>query len=181
MLNARKIFLIVLVGLASAPAPAWAQLISDEYRLKAAFVSQFTQFVEWPTATWQEARTVQLCVVEPNPFGSELEQLVRGDSLNGRPLSVKEIFGADEVDGCHVLYVSAASGDASVLLKVTKGRPILTVGEADLFLESGGVIAMKNVDGRVRFEVSTVNAQKAGLQISSQLLSLALAVRGGLE
>ena len=77
--------------------------------------------------------------------------------------------------------MSAASGDASVLLKMTAGRPILTVGEADHFLEAGGVIAMKNVDGRVRFEVSTVNAQKAGLQISSQLLNLAFAVRGGLE
>ena len=181
MLNAGRLLLIVLAGLACPPALAWAQLIPNEYRLKAAFVYQFTQFVEWPAATWQDARTVQICIAEPNQFGSELEQLVHGESLNGRPLSVKEIFGADELDGCHVLYVSAASGDASVLLKVTTGRPILTVGEADLFLEGGGIIAMKNVDGRVRFVVSVVNAQKGGLQISSQLLSLALAVRGGLK
>ena len=181
MLNAGRLLLIVLAGLACAPALAWAQHTPNEYQLKAAFVYQFTQFVQWPAATWQDARTIQLCIAEPNPFGSELEQLVRGESLSGRPLSVKEIFGADEVDGCHVLYVSAASGEASILLKVTTGRPILTVGEADLFLESGGIIAMKNVDGRVRFEVSAVNAQKSGLQISSQLLRLALAVRGGVK
>jgi hypothetical protein len=118
-------------------------------------------------------------VLRPNPFGRELEALVRDESLNGRPLSIRELSGPDGVDGCHVVFVGrGASGGASVL-KATAGRPVLTVGEGERFLDDGGVIALRIVEQRIRFDVSAANAQKAGLRISSQLLGLALTVRGG--
>jgi hypothetical protein len=179
MLDAGRFLIVVLVGSLCASARVVAQVVPNEYRLKAAVMYQFPQFVEWPSTALRQTRAVQLCVVEPNPFGSELEQLIQGESLNGRPLAVKEIFGADELAGCHVLFVSARSGDASAVLRAAAGRPVLTIGEADGFLEGGGIITMKIVDGKVRFEIHAANAQKAGLRISSQLLSLALAVRGG--
>jgi hypothetical protein len=179
MLNVGRLLFVVLVGLFCARARLVAQVVPNEYRLKAAFMYQFPQFVEWPSTAWQDARSVQFCVVEPNPFGSELEYLIQGESLNGRPLAVKEIYGSDELAGCHVLFVGIRSGDASAVLRATAGRPVLTIGEAEDFLEGGGIIAMKIVDGKVRFEVQAGNAQKAGLRISSQLLSLAFAVRGG--
>ena len=179
MLNACRFLLIVSVGLVSTHVRVEGQAIPNEYRLKAAFMYQFPQFVEWPSATMQDAQEVQLCIASPNPFGSELEQLVRGESLNGRPLSVREIAGSDELVGCHVLFVGARSDVAAPVLRAAAGRPILTVGEADRFLESGGIIAMKIVDGRVRFVVNAKNAARNGLRISSQLLGLALTVREG--
>jgi hypothetical protein len=179
MLNAARLVVVVLVGLVCAHARLAAQEVAGEYRLKAAVMHQFPQFVVWPPATWQQARALQLCVVEPNPFGSELQQLIRGETLNGRPLAVKEIYGSDELAGCHVLFVSMRSGDPSGVLRATTGRPVLTIGESEGFLESGGIILMKIVDGKVRFEVHATNARNAGLRISSQLLGLALAVRGG--
>ena len=179
MLDAGRFLIVVLVCSLCASARVVAQVVPNEYRLKAAFMYQFPQFVEWPSTAWQQTRSVQICVVEPNPFGSELEHLIQGESLNGRPLAVKEIYGADELAGCHVLFVGVRSGRASTVLKATSGRPVLTIGEADGFLESGGIITMKIVDGKVRFEIHAANAQKAGLRISSQLLSLAFAVRGG--
>jgi hypothetical protein len=45
-------------------------------------------------------------------------------------------------------------------------------------LDEGGVINFLIVDRRVRFEVSMNAAQRAGLRISSQLLSVAVRVRG---
>jgi hypothetical protein len=179
MLGASRLVVVVLVGLVCAHARPVAQAVASEYRLKAAVMHQFPQFVEWPSATWREARALQLCVIEPNPFGSELEQLILGETLNGRPLAVKEIYGSDELAGCHVLFVSMRSGDPSAVLRATTGHPVLTIGESEGFLESGGIILMRIVDGRVRFEVHATNAQKAGLRISSQLLNLALTVRGG--
>jgi hypothetical protein len=179
MLTAGRLLFVALLGSICTQPRLVAQVVPEEYLLKAAFMFQFPQFVEWPSAIWQDARNVQLCVVEPNPFGSELEHLIRGEALNGRPLAAKEIFGADELAGCHLLFVSQRSGDPSAVLRATAGHPVLTVGEAEDFLESGGIIALKMVDGKVRFEIHAANAQKAGLRISSQLLSLALAVRGG--
>jgi hypothetical protein len=179
MLNAWRLGFVVVVSLACSHARVVAQVVANEYREKAAFLYQFPQFVEWPTATWRDLRAVQLCVVEPDPFGSELGRLLRGELLRGRPFAVKEIFGSDEVDGCHVLFVSLRSGDPSGLLRATSGRPVLTIGESESFLEGGGIILMRIVDGKVRFEVHAANAQKAGLRISSQLLRVALVVHGG--
>jgi len=179
MVNAAQLVFVVLAGVVCAHARLAAQVAPNDYQLKAAVIHQFPQFVEWPSTTWREARALQLCIVEPNPFGSELEQLSRGETLNGRPLAVKEIFGSDELAGCHVLFVSMRSGYPSSLLRVTTGRQVLTIGESEGFLESGGIIRMMTVNGRVRFEVQAANAQKAGLRLSSQLLSVALAVRGG--
>ena len=179
MVKAAPLAVVVLMGVVCAHPRLAAQVVASEYQLKAAVIQKFPQFVEWPSATWREARTLQLCIVEPNPFGAGLEELSRGETLKGRPLAVKEIYGSDELAGCQVLFVSMRSGDPSSLLRATTGRPVLTIGESEGFLEGGGIILMKIVDGKARFEVHAANAQKAGLRISSQLLSVALAVRGG--
>jgi hypothetical protein len=171
----------VLIGVAIAfccPAPQAAQSAADEYRLKAAFVYRFPQFVAWPEAALQHSATLDLCVLQPNPFGVDLEQLVRGESLNNRPLRVRVVAGVDGLTGCHALFAGARNEAAAAVLKAAAGRPILTIGETDHFLEGGGIIVLKVIERRVRFEISTTNAQKAGLRISAQLLGLAAAIRG---
>ena len=45
----------------------------------------------------------------------------------------------------------------------------------------GGMVALRVVGGRLRFDIDAAAARKAGLRISSQLLRLALSVRGGLS
>ena len=172
----------LLVGVATAicaPAHPAAQSTADEYRLKAAFVYRFPQFVEWPEAAVERSRTLDLCVLEPNPFGSDLAGLIGGESLNGRPLRVRLVASAGGLSGCHALFAGARSGAAAAVLKAAAGRPILTIGETDQFLQAGGIIVLRVVDRRVRFEVEASNAARAGLRISAQLLALAAAVRGG--
>jgi hypothetical protein len=158
---------------------AEAQTIPNEYRLKAAFVYQFPQFVEWPAAAWRGVTAVQLCIARPNPFGRELDELVRGESLNGRPFAIREVGAPESLQGCHVLFVSASAPGAAGMLKEARAAAILTVGEGERFLDDGGIIALRVVERRVRFDVNTSAAQRVGLRISSQLLSLALNVRGG--
>ena len=164
-------------------AVAWpaAQDPASEYGLKAAFLYQFPQFVDWPDDAWVDARRVEICVVGPNPFGRELERLVRGESLHGRPLAVRVLEPGAPFAPCHLLFVSARSPAASLaVLKDLANRPILTVGEDPAFLQHGGMILLKIADRRVRFEVDLVNVRRARLRISSQLLALAQSVRGGL-
>jgi hypothetical protein len=75
-----------------------------------------------------------------------------------------------------VLFIGEESERGASVLQAAVERPILTVGESDRFLEEGGIIALKVIDRRVRFEIHAANAQRSGLRISSQLLGLALAV-----
>src|SRR4051794_35988239 len=63
--------------------PARAQSHALETRLKAAFVSKFPQFVEWPSLVAADRPSVDVCVGAPDPFGADLEELTAGETLNG--------------------------------------------------------------------------------------------------
>lgn len=177
-LRCRTILVLLAIAVPGAIRPA-AQGVPDEYRLKAAFLYQFPQFVEWPAGAVASAESIGLCVAKPSPFGATLEQLVRGESLSGRPLAVREVTGVADLHGCHVLFAGGRRSVTDALLKAAVARSILTVGDSDQFLDAGGIIVLRMVNRRVRFEVNVEAARTAGLRISPQLLDLALKVRGG--
>ena len=174
--------LAVAIGVAwtagAQPAPNTRDL--EEYRLKAAFVARFAEFVEWPSTAGPDRASFNVCAAAPATFVTALRELTAGARAAGRPLAVHQITNDDEVDTCHVLFVAASSPvPVSAIMRRAESKPILTVGEEAGFLERGGMINLSLVDRRVRFEIDNAAAQRAGLRLSSQLLRLALNVRGG--
>jgi len=59
------------------------------------------------------------------------------------------------------------------VLDAVKGDSVLTVGESEGFAASGGVIEFRVDEGRVRMDINSEAAKRAGLHISAKLLSLA--------
>ncbi len=169
---------LMLVLVVVATMGTRAQTVADQYRLKAAFIFRFPQFVEWPSSALERGPTVDLCVLDPSPFGSVLSELVIGESLEGRSLSVRRITAA-EVASCHLVYFPAALKNRRETLERIRQSPVLTVSDAPAFLDEGGVVLLRVVSNRVRFEINLRSAELAGLRISPQLLSLALRVQGG--
>jgi hypothetical protein len=148
-------------------------------RLKAAVVSKFPQFVEWPSVVFDGRTTLDVCVGAPDPFGADLPELLAGESLNGRSFVARLVEREADLAGCQLLYLSSRGGaGASPLLTAAASLPILTVGDDRRFLDYGGIVGLRIVDGRVRFDINATAAQRVGLRISSQLLHLALTVRG---
>lgn len=171
LVAAALVALLGVVPLAAQP--------SFEMRLKAAVLSKLPQFVDWPPAAVQGHGPITVCVIAPNPFGADLQDLLAGQTLNGRPLIARVIEREDEVGACHVLYVPAGVAAANrACLDAAMSRPVLTVSDQERFLDAGGIVQLRMVGGRVRFEVDARAAQRADLRISSQLLQLALSVRG---
>jgi hypothetical protein len=151
-----------------------------EYHLKAAFVSKFPHFAEWPEVALARRDTIDLCVARPNPFGDALQELIVGERLGDRRLTLRYVDAFDTLPSCHVLFVPAQSTRGrKALLERAAQLPILTVGDYGQFLDDGGIVKLQMVDGRVRFEVDVAAASRVGLRLSSQLLQLALNVRGG--
>ena len=179
--HAPVLILAVVVGsLTAGRAFPAAQLIDPEYHLKAAVVSKFPAFVEWPAAALDSRATIDLCVARPNPFGATLRQLVSGESLRGRTMVTREVASGSDLDECHLLFVPRGSDiDTRVLIAGAAKHHVLTVGESPRFLEEGGIINLHLVEGRIRFEVDMAAANRAGVRLSSQLLRLATQVRGG--
>lgn len=121
---------------------------------------------------------MNICVVGPNPFGSELESLVAGESVNARRLEVRQVQAADAVEECQLLFVPASARERKRVLERASRLPILTIGESPDFLDNDGIVNLHLVAGKIRFDINLIVAQRNGLQISSQLLRLALTVRG---
>jgi hypothetical protein len=150
-----------------------------EYQLKAVFLMNFAKFVEWPTTAFRSAQSpVTICVLGEDPFGHDLDDVVRGQVAGDRTLAVKRLAQVQREDNCHVLFVSAAEKARTERgLGVLRNTPTLTVGEGDDFAAAGGMIGLLIEDNKVRFDINLDAAERAGLKISSKLLKLAKNVR----
>jgi hypothetical protein len=77
------------------------------------------------------------------------------------------------------MYVGSPSGtNPADILEQVRGRPVLTVTDAERDPSAKGVVNFVLDSNRVRFEIDQAGAAEQGLSISSKLLGLAVAVRG---
>lgn len=164
----------VLAGSGSA-----AQEGSLEYPIKATFLVRFAAYVSWPDAAFaSRSSPLQLCVVGADPFGGLLEQLATEEHVGDRTLTVRRPLDADDVAGCHILYLGrlAVEENAGVLAR-SRGQPMLVVTDAAQTSGAHGAIHFVIVDDRVRFHIDEAAAERNQLRVSSQLLSVALSVK----
>jgi len=148
--------------------------VSKEYQVKAAFLYNFAKFVEWPAASFEnESSPLVIGVFGENPFGGELENVVRGRKINGHPILVKPVPAAASAHNVHVLFISAAEDERlGEFRTAVRNAGILTVGESDEFVRRGGMIQFVPDGDKIRFEIRADQAAAVGLKISSQLLKL---------
>jgi preprotein translocase subunit Sec61beta len=159
----------VSTGLA-AQTPA-----SADYQTKAAFLFNFTQFVEWPAAAFRsEQAPLVIGVLGEDPFGAYLDAAVAGQTIAGRPVVVQRYRSAAEAVNCHLLFVSSGDpGRIQSSVAAVQGRAVLTVGDTRDFARLGGMIRFFESDEKVRFQINPDAAREAGLIISCKLLRLA--------
>ncbi|HXC59164.1 MAG TPA: YfiR family protein [Steroidobacteraceae bacterium] len=149
-----------------------------EEAVKAAFLLRFTSYVTWPGKSTDTP--FRIAVLGDKTMTARLRALVENRSVGGRPIEVNQIATVAEARDVHLLYIGNwRSPDLSALLAPLRARPILVVTDTADGLEAGSTINFLIADQRVRFEVSMEAARRAGLVISSELLSAAVRVQGG--
>lgn len=155
--------------------------ISRENQIKAVFLFNFPQFVDWPPSAFADSRApLVIGVLGDDPFGEFLRAMVRGESVNARPLVIRHFRSVDEVGVCHVLFIAESESDRlKAILQRLKGRAILTVGDQPRFLRDGGMIRFDRRDNRMRLRIDDVAAKAADLTLSSKLLRRAELVAPG--
>jgi hypothetical protein len=169
----------ILILLAMVRPTAAAQSAS-EYQVKAAFLYNFAKFVEWPPSGFRDATApLQICILGRDPFGQGLRDLVSTKTVNGRKLEIDYIVDAQLARACHILFIASSErARLKQILESMQGTIALTVGDTEGFAEQGGMINFLLDNDRVLFEVNRNAAERAGLKISSKLLSVAKAVIG---
>ncbi|SFB82637.1 YfiR family protein [Massilia yuzhufengensis] len=161
-----------------AAAGAQAQFAPTEDAVKAAYLSKLRHYVEWPAraAPPAEGRTV-IGIVGADEVADNLGKLAAvRDPVRGT-LAVRRLRPGDALEGVHILYIGDAwFTRAGAMLDAASARSILVVTETDGALGRGSVINFRVAEERIRFDISLDSADKAGLRVSSQLLSLAATV-----
>ncbi|MBL9216250.1 MAG: YfiR family protein [Opitutaceae bacterium] len=160
------------LGLAFGAGPALPAPPSREYQVKAVFLFNFAQFVDWPPAAFPSAGSpLVIGVLGEDPFGAALDDAVRGETVASRPLAVRRFRRPADIAECHILFVSRpASARLGEVLAALDGRAVLTVGEADDFAARGGMIHFVTDKSRTRLRINLDAARNAGLTLSSKLL-----------
>ncbi|MES1262014.1 MAG: YfiR family protein, partial [Acidobacteriota bacterium] len=169
--------LFVILGCLVAGSP---DEMIDEYKVKAAFIFNFAKFVQWPAASFQNAKQpTAICVLGQDPFGGWLTSTLAGRDIEGRPFTVRNLTGARQVAGCHVLFMgSSEDRRLPAVLAEIRTPGTLTIGESSAALDSGVMIVFRLEGGKIRFDINLDAAERADLRISSRLLSLARSVAG---
>ena len=148
---------------------------TTEYQVKAVFIYNFAQFVQWPDSAFSSPDApFTIGILGQDPFGGALEEAVRGESVQSHKLVIKRASQPEDLRSCQIVFVSASEkGQYVHVMEVLGPRPILTISDAGGFTQAGGVIDFFRDGARVRFEISPSAAQSNHLKISSQLLKLA--------
>jgi hypothetical protein len=168
---------LAVMILLAASGTAHAQ-VASEYDVKAAFLYNFTKFVEWPASAFEERNDFQLCVLGDDPFGRSLK-VVEDEKVAGRRISLLRTPKLAEAEGCHILFISRSErGRIPQILQDLGAAPVLTVADTDGFLDEGGIINFRLDGSKVRFEINQQAAERVGIKISSKLLRLAVEPKG---
>jgi len=173
----RVISALAATLLACIPAPSGiAGQTSTEYRIKAAFLYNFTSFVTWPEDP-AGASGFTLCVLGDDPFGNLLDKLA-GKSVNGAQLVIRRLDDLVLLEECRLVFFSeTASDQIDDALARLHELAVLTVSDIHGFTDRGGIIEFRIIANKVRFDINLGAAESAGLGISSKLLSLATRFR----
>lgn len=173
---ARRSLLIVLLAFTPVTQAIAEQQAVTEYHVKAAFLYNFSRFVNWPETPVQAFR---LCILGDNPFDEVLDTLI-GKTVHESILVVEELTSLNNVHECQIVYLGRSmERQLQPALAEIARYPVLTVSDIDDFTERGGMIGLTLAGNRVRFEINSQAAGDAGLTISSKLLSLATNVKTG--
>ena len=151
---------------------------SLEDAVKANFLYKFAPFVEWPPGAFASpSAPFLLCIAGADPFGSLLDNAVRGVKVGEHPVEIRRLPAITGDAGCHLLFIpraaAAASDDAMAKLA---GKPVLTVAD-DGAGPSPAILRFVIRDGHVRFSIDLAAAEANKLTLSSKLLALAVSVR----
>ena len=142
-----------------------------EYDLKAAFLFNFTQFVEWPSRAFPDASApMTICLLGEDPFGQSLDEIVGSEIVRDRRLVVRRFAEPTGTGACQILFLGPPYATQKDRLRPhLDGKAVLKVSDGD-GSPRPAMIQFVIVDKKVRLRIDASAAKQAGLTVSSKLL-----------
>ncbi len=160
----------ILTALLLFSIQPFAESSSIEYKIKAAYLYNFTKFFTWPE---DESATFDLCIVGKDPFGSIIDPIEKR-SVKNKPIQLYRLRPTDDLKHCHLIYFGH-SEQVQILpgtLTISSRDPILTVSDGKTFVFKGGMIGFFLKEGKVKLHINLAAVRNGGLDVSAKLLEI---------
>lgn len=172
-----------LAGLAcllACTGPARSQDAALERKVKAAYIYNFSSFVEWPDDSFAAPDSpLHIGMMEADALADQLEQTIAGRTVRGRSLVVRKLRRTGSLADLHLLFIGPIpKAQFGEVLAAARRHALLVVTEVEGALQHGSMVNFVLADERLRFEVAPKTAEHSGLTISARLLAVALKVEG---
>ena len=185
--------LVVLLGClwVSNAYPETKSAQYQEYEVKAAFIYNFLKFVDWPEEKMtKNGNQIIIGIIGEDPFGQAVD-IFKDKTVENRTLTIKRFEGLrqlketaekdksaneklEALKTCHLLFICPSERkQIREIIDFVGQNGVLTVGDTDEIIKSGGIIGFVMEDNKIRFDINLTAAEKTGLKIRSQLLRLA--------
>jgi hypothetical protein len=167
-----KICLLVLLT-CSFTFPALQE--DTEYDVKAAFIYQFTNYIDWDSLIPGDQFIIG--IMGNSPVNEQLNEIARTKTVKGKKIVIRQFDKPEEIGPCHILFIprKASFAFSDILAKI-ESKGTLTITEKAGYAKKGAAINFVEVDDKLKFEANPKSINDAGLKASSQLLKLAIIV-----
>jgi hypothetical protein len=140
--------------------------------LKAAYLFNFTTFVQWPSNALPDDQPFRVAICGAPEVADALERLSAGEKVHGHRVEVVRVPRNGEAMDCQMIYLAPAAEPFAGLAQL-RNKPVLTAGDDERFEARGGIVRFVGERNRVRLRINLAEAERCGLHISSQLLRIA--------
>ena len=144
----------------------------DESQIRAEMIINLTKFIDWPLTRGDAHTPFVICTIGNDRVGPNLEALLTGRTVQGRAVVVRRGISPEQVQSCHILYVSHTRQKQMGDLSASAAKAsVLTISQENP-ARSSTVIGLPLVDGRVQIEINRQLAQESTLTLSSHLFQI---------
>jgi hypothetical protein len=146
-----------------------------EYQVKAIFLYNFTQFIDWPQTAFKNTDDpFVIGIIGDDPFGDYLDEAVAGEKIGSHPIAIKRFHDIKHAASCHILYINSSDKEwVRTILATLSDKNILTVSDDPYFNNLGGIVRFYTEDNKIRLQINVMQSKVAQLSISSKLLNVA--------
>ena len=180
-LRALRIMVFGACVLCCLPGSALGQSVQPETLHKAIYLKKMLSFVQWPKGAFTaKDGAFRFCVSGDHSLVFPLTEELRSTTIDDRKVEVRWVQKEQDFRGCQALFVGASEEKRlAKILESVRGANVLSVGEADGFLNAGGIVQLSYEQDIVRFQINLAAARNAGLKMDARMLGVAKRVVKG--
>lgn len=149
---------------------------TQEAQVEAAFIYQFTNYVEWPDTDKNSNpdKPFVISILGESPVEPGLVEIAKRKTVNGHKIEIRKIETPSRISECRIIFAKVDEEETlKEIIKRAEAHHVLVITRGEGLLEQGAMINFVVEDEKLRFEINRSTIEKAGLHVSSQLLKLA--------